>query len=133
MKNLVSFIILLIFFVQCTSQKENEYFDKRYIKLNAKILKIEEKKSIFIYYFKSKNQYGIFAKDKICNTKIDSWNDIKINKNYQLILDLPINANSRSSGYRVSINGEFVWDSDMKEIYYDDCKNICGNRIYILK
>lgn len=121
-----------IFLIQCNTL-QNQYFDKRYIKLKAKIIRIEEKKNIYIYYFNSKDGKGLFAKTKICNFKIDKWKSIAINKTYNLILDKPFILNSRASGTTESINGEDVWNSDMEETYYFDCINICGNKIYEIK
>ena len=133
MKNLTLIIILLVSFFQCTSQKQSEYFDTRYKIVKAKILKIEEKNSIYVYHFKSGKMIGIFAKEKSCLRDTKSWKNIILNQNYNLILHQPINANLRSAGIIETLNGEFVWDSDMREIYYDDCKNICGNKIYELR
>jgi len=133
MKNLVLIIILFISFSQCKSQKENEYFDKRYNIIRAKIFKIEEKNNIYVYYFKNSEMIGIFAKEKSCLAETKSWRNIKVNQTYNLILHKPLTANLRSGGVIETLNGEFVWDSNMKEIYYDDCKNICGNKIYVLK
>lgn len=133
MKNLTLIIILLVSFFQCTSQKQNEYFDTRYKIVKAKILKIEEKNNIYVYHFKSGKMMGIFAKEKSCSRDTKSWKNIILNHNYNLILHQPINTNLRSAGIIETLNGEFVWDSDMKEIYYDNCKNICGNKIYELR
>lgn len=135
MKNFIFLVILvtsLIFFHQCSSSKSREYFDKRYIKLTAKIFKIEVKNNIIVYHFKNKNTYGVFAREKICNLEQKTWENIQINKTYCLLLDLPVTASERFDGYRITINGDFVWESGMESTYYD-CLNVCGNKIYSLK
>jgi hypothetical protein len=133
MKNLTLIIILLISFFQCTSQKQNEYFDARYKIVHAKIFKIEEKKNIYVYYFKNDAISGVFAKEKNCNNSLKSLKKVKINKKYTLVLHPMIVASKRVSSTRITINGDFVWDSDMKEKYYEDCSNICGDKIYEIK
>lgn len=133
MKNLTLIIILLVSFFQCTSQKQIEYFDTRYKIVKAKIFKIEEKKNIYVYHFKSGKMRGVFAREKSCLRDTKLWKNIILNNNYNLILHQPINTNLRSAGIIETLNDEFVWDSDMKEIYYDDCKNIFGNKIYELR
>lgn len=133
MKNLIIIIILSIVFSQCTAQKENEYFDKRYKIIRAKIFKIEEKNNIYVYHFKNSEMIGVFATEKSCSTAMKSLKNINLNQNYNLILHRPITANLRSGGVIETLNGELVWDSDMKSIFFDDCLNICGNQIYEMK
>lgn len=133
MKNLILVIILCITFSQCTLQKENEYFDKRYKIIRVKIFKIEEKNNIYVYHFKNPEMNGIFATEKSCLTGTKSWKKINLNHTYSLILHRPLSANLRSGRVIETLNGEFVWDSDMKSIFFDDCLNICGNQIYEIK
>ena len=132
MKYYLLIILSFILLIQCNTQKQ-QYFDKRYIKLRAKIIRIEEKNNIYIYYFKNNDGKGVFAKTKICHFNTDNWKSIVINKTYNLILDKPLILNSRAGGTRETINGEVVWDSDMEETYYFDCINICANKIYEIK
>lgn len=127
-------IIAFICLIQCNVKKNVKYFDTRFSAINAKIYKIEEKNNMYVYHFKSDTLRGVFAKEKKCNlSTITSWEKVKLNKNYRLILDPMIIANKRSSGLDITINGDFVWSSDMDETYYENCNNICGDKIYELK
>ncbi|MDN4013386.1 MULTISPECIES: hypothetical protein [Chryseobacterium] len=132
----MKYLFLILFSaigIQCTVKNETAYFDHRFVVIDAKIFKIEEKSNMIVYHFKNTKLAGIFASEKKCDQSLKSWKKIKLNKSYKLILSPMIIANTRASAFDITINGDFIWSSDMKEKYYDNCNNVCGNKIYEIK
>ena len=124
---------LFILFVQCKSQKNiRDLYNTEYTQIEAVIFNIEEKQNTFVYHFKNDSIEGVFAVEKNCKVKSKLWKNVELNKKYKLVLVELLVANTRSDSRTMHINGDFVWDSSMKSIFYWDCKNICGKKIYEL-
>ena len=133
MKNSI-IICLVLFFSIINAQKKEEYFDKKFISINARFQNIEDKGTFYIYHIKNDTMDGVFTSTKECN-KSNLWKNIKLKKKYKLILVKPdVHATSKTD-YRVNehVGDVIVWNSDMKSIFFPGCNNVCGKKIFDVK
>lgn len=125
------FLFFIILLQGCIPRKSTEYALRGQTVLKAKFFKIQTINNLHIYHFKNDSIEGVFAKavDSIFTNK--NFKKIKLNKNYTLILQKEIYANTRTEIDIESFthNGIQIWKTGMKSSYFVDCENIVGDQI----
>jgi PBP1b-binding outer membrane lipoprotein LpoB len=125
---LLFYIILL---QGCISRKSTEYDLRGQTILKAKFFKIQTINNLHIYHFKNDSIEGVFPKVVDSSFINKNFKKIKLNKNYTLILQKEIYANTRTEIDIESFtdNGILIWKTGMKSSYFVDCENIVGDQI----
>lgn len=134
MINLLKFLACILFLASCNVQRKGDYFDVKFTIIEAEIYQLEDKGSFYIYHIRNNKLNGIFTGSKICESPL-SWENIKLNKKYKLVLQkLDLHASSHFKVVeRIHVDNFVVWDSESNISYFPSCSNICGDKIYRMK